>query len=146
MTETLEKMFVPYGGSPMKKVFAMLVACLAVTTLSVQPIVAASNAEKEIRFAGKVKQGIEKLGSGREARVELKLKDKTRIKGYVSEISENGFVVTDARTGVSNNIAYNDVTQVKGNNLSTGAKIAIGVSIAVGLTILISWLIVAGSD
>jgi hypothetical protein len=139
-------MFFFHGGSPMKKVFAMFVACLVVTALNVRPIMAASNAEKEIRLAGKVKQGIEKLGSGRETRVELKLRDKTRIKGYVSEISENGFVVTDAKTGASNNIVYTDVTQVKGNNLSTGAKIAIGVSIAVALTILISWLIVAGSD
>jgi hypothetical protein len=134
------------GESAMKKLLTMMVACLVVSAVSVRPVAASSKAEEELRFAGKVKQGIEKLGSGSNTRVEVKLRDKTRLKGYVSEISENGFVVTDLKTGVSNNVAYAEVKQIKGNNLSTGAKIAIGVSIAVGLILLISWLIIASSD
>lgn len=130
----------------MKKLLIMMVACLMVSAVSVRPVAASSNAEKEVRFAGKVKLGVEKLGSGRDTRVEVKLRDKTRLKGYVSEISENEFVVTDVKTGASNKVAYADVKQIKGNNMSTGAKIAIGVSIAVGLILLISWLIVTGSD
>ena len=130
----------------MKKVIAMILAGLLMAALNVQPIAAASKAEKEVRFTGKVKQGIEKLGSGRDARVEVKLRDKTRVKGYVSEISDDGFVVTDFKTGAASTIAYADVAQVKGNNLSTGAKIAIGVSVAVGLIVLLSWLIVSSSD
>jgi len=130
----------------MKKLLTMMVACLVVSAVSVRPVAASSNAEKEVRFAGKVKLGVEKFGSGRDTRVEVKLRDKTRLKGYVSEIGENEFVVTDVKTGASNKVAYADVKQIKGNNMSTGAKIAIGVSIAVGLILLISWLIVAGSD
>jgi hypothetical protein len=130
----------------MKKVITMIVAGLLVAALNVQPIAAASKAEKEVRFTSKVKQGIEKVGAGRDALVEVKLRDKTRIKGYVSEISEDGFVVTDFKTGAANTIAYADVSQVKGNNLSTGAKIAIGVSVAVGLVVLISWLVVSSRD
>lgn len=130
----------------MKKLLTMMVACLMLGTVSVRPVAASSNAEKEARFAGKVKVGVEKLGSGRDARVEIKLRNKTRLKGYVSEIGENEFVVTDVKTGASNKVAYGDVKQIKGNNLSTGAKIAIGVSVAVGLILLISWLIIASSD
>jgi len=37
----------------MKKLMAMIVACLVLTAVSVQPV-AASNPEKEARFAGKV--------------------------------------------------------------------------------------------
>jgi len=130
----------------MKKLLTMMVACLVVSAVSVRPVAASSKAEKEVRFAGKVKLGIEKLGSGRDTRVEVKLRDKTRLKGYISEISENGFVVTDVKTGASTSVAYAEVKQIKGNNMSTGAKIAIGVGIAVGLILLISWLIVASSD
>jgi len=130
----------------MKKFMTMMVAALLIAAVNVQPIAASSKAEKEVRLTGKVKQGIEKIGSGRDARVEVKLRDKTRLKGYVSEINEAGFVVTDFKTGAGSPVAYADVAQVKGNNLSTGAKIAIGVGIVVGLVVLISWLVVAGSD
>ena len=130
----------------MKKLLMMIVACLVVSALGVRPAAASSNSEKEIRFAGKVKQGVEKIGVGSNTRVEVKLRDKTRLKGYVNEISENGFVVTDLKTGASNNVAYADVRQIKGNNLSTRAKIAIGVSIAAGLIVLITILTLLNSD
>jgi hypothetical protein len=130
----------------MKKLLIMMVACLVVSALSVRPVAASSNAEKEARLAGKVKLGIEKLGSGSNTRVEVKLKDKTRLKGYISEISENEFVVTDPKTGASKSVAYTDVKQIKGNNMSTGAKIAIGVAVGVGLVLLISWLIATHLD
>jgi hypothetical protein len=130
----------------MKKVLTMIVAGLLVATLNVQPIAAASKAEKEVRFVSKVKQGIEKIGSGRDARIEVKLRDKTRVKGYVSEISDDAFVVTDFKTGAASTIAYADVAQVKGNNLSTGAKIAIGAGVAAALIIWISWLVVTRGD
>ena len=130
----------------MKKLLTMIVAGLVLSAVSVRPVWASSNVEKEVRFAGKVKSGIEKVGSGREARVEIKLRDKTRLKGYVSEIGENEFVVTDIKTGASNKVAYADVKQIKGNNLSTGAKIGIGIGIGVGLTILVVLLIIANSD
>jgi len=130
----------------MKRLLTMTVACLVVSAVSVRPVAASSNAEKEVRFAGKVKLGIEKLGLGSDTRVEVKLRDKTRLKGYISEISENEFVITDLKTGASNKVAYADVKQVKGNNLSTGAKIAIGVSVAAGLILLITILIILNSD
>jgi hypothetical protein len=55
-------------------------------------------------------------------------------------------MVTDVQAGASKNVAYDEVTQIKGNNMSTGARIAIGVSVAIGLILLISWLIIASSD
>ena len=131
---------------PMKKLLTLMLACLVVCAVSVRPVAASSKAEKEARFIGKVKAGIEKLGSGRDTRVELKLRDKTRLKGYISEISENGFVVTDLKTGASNNVAYAEVKQIKGNNMSTGAKIAIGIAIGAGITILILLLIMNHLD
>ena len=130
----------------MKKLLTFIVASLVVSAVSVRPVAASSKAEKEVRFAGKVKLGVEKLGSGSDTRVEVKLRDKTRLNGYVSEISENEFVVTDAKTGASKSVAYADVKQIKGNNMSTGAKIAIGVGVVIGVILLISWLIVAVTD
>ena len=97
--------------------------------------------EKEAKFADNVKINVVKLGTGKEARVEVKLKDGTKIKGYISEINDNGFVVVNDKTGTSTEIPYPQAKQVKGNNLSTGVKIAI----AVGIIVAVSFLIVAVS-
>ena len=85
--------------------------------------------KKATRFAEKVKEGISKLGTGAEARIEVKLWDKTKLKGYVSEANEDSFVTVDEKTNATSTVAYSQVQQVKGNNLSTAAKIAIGVGV-----------------
>ena len=91
----------------------------------------ANNASKEARFAAKIKTAIAKLGTGPGARVEIKLRDKTRLKGYVKATNDDSFAVVDDKTGIATEIPYPQVKTVKGNNLSTGAKIAIGVGVAV---------------
>ena len=77
--------------------------------------------------------GITQLGTGEQARVELKLADRTKVKGYISESAADHFVVVDKKTGAATRVTYGQVQQVKGNNLSTGAKIAIGLGILAGI-------------
>lgn len=95
---------------------------------------------KEAKFAAKVKAGIAKLGTGPEARIELKLRDKTKLKGYVSEASEDNFVVVDEKTGAATQVLYPQVKKVKGHNLSTGAVIGVGVTLAIIVTLIILYL------
>ena len=97
---------------------------------------AASNEEKAARDAEKVKANIVKLGTGKDARVEVKLKDGGKLKGYVSQINENSFIVMDEKTASATEVAYPNAKQVKGNNWSTGVKIAIGVGIVVVVLII----------
>jgi hypothetical protein len=122
----------------MKKIASVMVACLLTFTMLCQQTAAASSSpDKETRFAQKVKASILKLGVGQTTRVDVKLKDKTRLTGYVSEISDNSFAVTDLKSGEARTVAYPDVVQVKGNNLSTGVKITIAVAIIVGVAIFL---------
>jgi small nuclear ribonucleoprotein (snRNP)-like protein len=95
---------------------------------------------KEDKFAAKVKTNITKLGTGQDARVEVKLRDKTKLKGYVSQINENSFVVIQDTTGTATEISFPNAKQVKGNNLSSGVKIAIGVAVVVAIIVLIQVL------
>jgi hypothetical protein len=88
---------------------------------------------KEDKFAAKIKTNITKLGTGAEARVEVKLRDKTKLKGYVSRISENSFTVVDEKTGNASEVPYSSAKQVKGNNLSTGVTIVIVVAIVLAI-------------
>jgi hypothetical protein len=67
----------------------------------------------------------------------VKLKDRTRLTGYVSKISDDSFAVTDLKSGEARTVAYPDVVQVKGNNPSTGAKIAITVAIIAAAAIIL---------
>jgi hypothetical protein len=120
-----------------KKSFAMILACLLVQMLCVQPATAKSKEEKQVQLTQKVKTEISKLGVGRDARVEVKLQDKTKLAGYISEVKDESFNLTDPKTSGTTTVAYADVTQVKGHNLSTGAKIAIGVGIGVAIVVIV---------
>jgi hypothetical protein len=93
-----------------------------------------------------VRNGVARLGTGPDARVKLKLKDKTKYEGYISEARADGFSVTDAKTGNIADVAYSEVKQIKGNNLSTGAKIAIGIGIGAGAVLLILYIFLVTHD
>ena len=92
--------------------------------------------DKEEQFAPKVKAAILKLGTGPAARIEIKLRDGTKLKGYVAEAGPDRFVVIDDKTGATRDVPYPQVKRVRGNNLSTGVKIAIGIAIAVGVLVV----------
>lgn len=126
----------------LKKLTALALAALLFYPLIYTPTVSAkSNPAKEARRAEKVKVGIRQLGVGKETQVLVKLRNRTKLTGFISAVEEDYFAVTNAKTGAVTTVAYPDVTQVQGNNLSTGAKIAIGVAIGVGATLLVLYLI-----
>lgn len=121
-----------------QKVSSLFVAfLLSWTAISPGPASAATKAEKQARFVDKVKAGVATLGVGPDTRVEVKLRGKSRLAGYIKEVREDSFVVANLETGESTAVAYAQVAQVKGQNLTTGQKIAIGVGIAVVVTIII---------
>lgn len=121
-----------------KKISSLVVACLLTLSIMSQHAFAAGpSPEKDTRLAQKVKAAIAELGAGQTTRVSVKLRDKTKLSGYVSEIGASSFVVTDLKTAAITTVAYPDVVQVKGNNLSTGAKIAITVAIVVTVIIVL---------
>lgn len=123
-----------------KKYLTLILTVLVINLALSSVVFAETKTEKEAKFAQKVKAEITKLGTGTEAKIQVKLKDGTKLKGYISNISEESFSVTDKKTGVSTEVPYPNAKQVKGNNLSTGWKIAIGVGIALAVIIAIGVL------
>src|SRR5258707_15864864 len=113
----------------MKNFLITVLAALVINLLCVTAAPANPRADKDAQFAAKVKAGILKLGTGPAAHVEVKLRDGTKLKGYVAEAGEDRFVVVEEKSGASMDVPYPQVKQVKGNNLSTGVKIAIVVGI-----------------
>jgi hypothetical protein len=128
------------GGKMIKKSISLTIAVLLATMFFVQPTFAYSAADlkdKKTLFAEKVRLGVLTLGVSKQSVVEVKLRDKTMVKGYVSEMKDDQFSVTNVISGASTNIAYANVAQIRGNNLSTGAKIAIGIAIGVGAALIV---------
>jgi len=129
----------------LKQVVCLLVVMFVVDVSGVSAVYASSREEKETRFTEQVKEGIHKLGTGAEARIEVKLRDKTKLKGYVGEAGEDSFVIVDENTRATSTVSYSQVKQVKGNNISTAAKIAIGVGVIL-LPIIIALIFVSTGD
>ena len=123
-----------------RKILSVALAGLIIQLACAYPAFA-TNSKKDIERAEKIRAGVAQLGTGQDARVKIKLYDKTKLEGYISEVREEGFTITDIKTGAITDVAYPQVKQVKGNNLSTGAKIAIGVGIGVGVAVLIFALV-----
>jgi hypothetical protein len=122
-----------------RKLLSLVLVGLLAQLCFIQPAAAASGgkAEKEAQFVNRVREGIAKLGVGEEARVEVKLRDKTKLKGYVGEAGAESFTVVDAKTGAATRVAYPQVKGVKGNNLSEGAKVAIGLGALIILVVVL---------
>ena len=121
----------------LKKICSVVLAALFLQTVAV-PAFAKSDAEKEAKRAEKVRTQLSKLGTGKDARVRLELRDKTKLEGYVSELGAESFVVIN-KAGVATTVAYPQVGKAKGHNLSTGAKIGIGIGIGAAIVLLIIW-------
>jgi hypothetical protein len=128
-----------------KKLVSLLLISLLFHVASM-PCAAATASGKDFKKVEKLRTAINKLGTGPESIVEVKLDDKTKVKGYVSEIGSENFTVTESTSGKTQTVDYSKVKNVKGNNLSTGAKIAIGVGIGVGVVVLITVLTYLGNE
>ena len=130
-----------------RKLVTVLLVALMINLAGARLVYADSREEKEARFTEKIKANLLKLGTGESTRVKVKLRDQTKLEGYISDAGAETFTVTNHKTGMATTLAYTQVKSVQGNNLSTGAKIAIGVGVAAAVIFIILWFTTGpGSD
>lgn len=95
----------------------------------------------------KVKTFVAQRGTGPKAKVTVKLKDNTKLKGYISDAGSDSFTLAHSKSGQVRTLAYSDVAEVKKQGgLSLAAKIGIGVGIGVGALALAIAIGCATSD
>ena len=109
-----------------KKCLSFAVICLLLVTANSSVISAQIKTDNAASSIAKIKTNVLKRGTGEKKRVEVTMLDGIKLKGYVSQASEDSFTVTDSETKQTSVIAYRDVAKVK-NRLTRGDKIAIGV-------------------
>ncbi|MDT7778576.1 MAG: hypothetical protein QOC99_1088 [Acidobacteriota bacterium] len=128
----------------LKKISSLILSTLLLQA-AVVPAFAKSDSNKEAERAEKVRTQLAKLGTGTDARVKLELRDKTKLEGFISEASAENFTVTDS-AGKATTVAYPQVRKAQGNNLSTGAKIAIGAGIAAAIILIVVWHMISVNE
>jgi len=115
-----------------KKCLSLVLIGLMLYGVNLQIISAQTNTDNAVE---KMKADVHRRGTGEKSKVVVKMRDGTRLKGFISQAGEDSFDLTNSKTKQITAIAYRDVAQVKKQGLSKGAKIAIGVGIAAAVTI-----------
>jgi hypothetical protein len=106
------------------------------------PALTRAQTAPDFQEIAKIRAAVQKLGVGRDARVEVKLRDKTKLKGYISAAEQDSFTLADSKTGSTQNISYTEVDQVKKHHsgLSTRSWIIVGAiataAIIIGATVI----------
>ena len=111
----------------MKCTAILLSGLLLQNVMFISRVVARGQSDKEVTRMLKLKARIiEHRSDGK--LVTIQLRNKTKIKGYIQEASEDNFVIKEAETAMTKTIAYGEVAEVKskGKGLSTFQKVAIG--------------------
>jgi hypothetical protein len=122
-----------------KKYLSFALICLLLVTADFSFVSAQTKTDSS---ADKIKTKVMERGTGEKKRVEVKMSDGTKLKGYISQAGEDSFTLTDSKTKQTTVIAYRDVKKVK-NSWSKGDKITlaiVGGAAAVGAIILGSFI------
>lgn len=127
----------------LKRILSFGLAVLIFHTMQPRPIVAYAQ-------AGQGKQSIDKVKAAVAKRVgkksTVKLQDGTKLKGSITQAGDDSFTLSDSKTGQTRTLAYTDVSEVKGQGMSTTTKILIIAGIALGVLIIIVAVGVATFD
>ena len=115
---------------------ALLAGALVLTSLALHSTSAQGSPEEAARTA------IARAGVGKDAKVEITLRDKGKVKGYVAGSTADSFTLADKKTGATQIISYAEVQNVKGphKGMKTSSWIIIAgaaaAAVIVGLTVV----------
>ena len=125
----------------MIKRLIVLMLMMGVLSAGVFLETAQAQTSRDAELAAKARAKVARIGVGQNAKVEVKLRDESRIKGYVSEVQQDSFTVVERETGVGRSIAYADAVEVKraSGGLSTRSWAIIGAAAAGAI---VTWIIV----
>lgn len=112
----------------MFKQYLILFLLFLLLNLSFATVIPAQTKDaKAMAYTEKIKKRVNEFGIGKDVKVSVLLKTGGTVKGNISEIKENSFVVTDEKSSISTEITFFEVNQVNGKKpLSRKSRIVIG--------------------
>jgi len=93
----------------------IILSCALVIVLAAAPSnlkASTGDGQAQNSSEAEVKQTIKDIGEGYQSRVNVSLKDGTKLEGYISTIADDYFAVTNPKTGKTNKVAYGDVAKL----------------------------------
>ena len=123
----------------MTKKYAAIALSLMITAVNLAlPSQATAQSNTDIE---KVRARVQILAASKDSQVEVRFRDKTKVKGYITSVEPVSFNLKDAKAGTSQSIAYSEVDSVSkaGSGVSPKTWLIIG-GIAAGA--VTTWLIV----
>ena len=119
-------------------------SCVLCLTMQVELVGAQANPAREQTDIERIKKSLTDSAARPKARVQARLKDKRRVTGYLGEMRDDEFILSETPSGSAVAIAYRDVATITNKNHSTFTKV--GIAALVGGTALLTVVaIVAGS-
>ena len=93
----------------------------------------AARAQSSLNSETKAKREVEDRINKKETHVKVKLRNGSEVRGRITQSSQNGFTISDDKTGNRSDVVYADVLNVEGRGMSKKKKvfIAVGVGAAV---------------
>ena len=121
----------------MKRHLAVTLSVI-ITALSFSPAIVTAQSTTEIE---KVRARVQTLSTSKDSQVEVKFRDRTKIKGYIDRVEPLSFTLRNAKDGTSQSITYSEVDSVSkaGGGVSTKTWLILGGVAAGAVT---TWLIV----
>ena len=119
---------------PLAILLSVMIAALSLTF----PITASAQSGVEVE---KVRAKIQTLSVDRDKKIEVKLRDNTKYKGYITAVHSDGFTITESKSSASQKFSYSEVAEVKktGSGMSSKTWLILGGAAAGGIA---TWLIV----
>ena len=87
-------------------ILTIVLFCLLYTTA----IAAQTKSRVETSLSDTPKAQVQKLGFGK--RVKVKLRNGTKVRGRITGLTDNHFIVTESNTGATMKVAYSDVDKI----------------------------------
>ena len=114
-----------------------LSAIVTATSLSL-PATASAQSNPEIE---KIRAKVQTLAASKDSQVEVKFRDRTKLKGYIESADPLAFSLRDPKAGTSQSIAYSEVESISkaSSGVSTKTWLILGGVAAGAVT---TWLIV----
>jgi hypothetical protein len=124
----------------LKKLLSFSLMALVLNAAGAMQFSIAAQTNPDTSRVEKVKGDVAKRGTGKKARVKVKLQDGSKLKGYITQTGEDSFTLTDSKTKQDTTLAYRDVTQVKKQGgLSVVTMVGIGVGITAATLGILYW-------
>ncbi|HEX8773425.1 MAG TPA: hypothetical protein VF735_07430 [Pyrinomonadaceae bacterium] len=116
-----------------------------VLVFTAAPVLAGSARDKQAQTEEQIKTKVARLGKG--SRASVRLRNGTKLKGYIQQAGDTGFVIKDTETGAPVQLLYSDVAKVGDDRgRSLGKKIAIGMGIGFGALLALVAIGFANAD